>query len=362
MAETTKGTTQDDPPVEQTLTETASPPEPVPETAEVEITPQSFEETPPPPPPPRRESSGFGRFLGLVLGGALAAGGGFGLALYGTQQGWPLLTPTDKADSTVEDVQALKAGLAELRAAPAPQPDLTPFESRLTALEARAEMAAPADTTALEQKIAALEQRIASLDAGDPAAIKAEIDSQVAARMQDAKAEADAVKAEAEALRQKAEQRAAILALQTALDSGTTVPETLVRVKAAGVTLPEPLMAFVADPVTLPALRAGFDPAARAALAAVRAARQDEGTMTDRLSTFLLNQTGARSLTPREGDDADAVLSRMQARLAEGDVAGALTQAGDLPEPALAPLADWTTQAKSWLAAQDALAKLIPAE
>lgn len=361
MAEATKETTQDAPPFEENpailpeaTPEPAPEPDPMPE-REPSVEPALVR-------PVARRGSGLGRFLGLVLGGALAAAGGFGIALYGAQQGWSLLVPPAGPEPLMPQIEALKAEIAQLRATPAPQPDLSPLESRLAALEARPDAPANDGTQALQQQVAALEQKIATLDPGDPAAIKAQIDAQVAARMQEAKAESEALKAEAEALRVKAEQRAALLALQTALQSGVGVADAVAQVKAAAVTLPDPLPAFTADPITLAALQDGFEPAARAALSAARAAEQGSGTMTDRLSTFLLNQTGARSMTPREGSDPDAVLSRMRARLAEGDVAAARALIADLPEPARAPLADWSAQAESWAAARAALAQLIPAE
>lgn len=356
MAEATNETTPDAPPVDETLPGAPDPaPDPVPDqVAEPEVLL--------PPHAPARRGSGFGRFVGLAAGGVLAAACGFGLAVYGTQQGWPLLVPPTDSDMTAQQITALTAEIAQLRAAPAPQPDLSPLESRLAALETRPAVEPSVDTQALQQQIAALEQKIASLNPGDPAAITAQIEAQVAARMQEAKADTEALKAEAEAVRVKAEQRAALLALQTALDTGSGVPDALARVASAEVTLPDPLPGFTAEPVTLPALQAEFEPAARAALSAARAAEQGSGTMTDRLSTFLLNQTGARSLTPREGGDPDAVLSRMRAGLAGGDVAAALALMSDLPEPAQAPLADWSARAKTWVAARDALAKLIPAE
>lgn len=354
MAEASNETMPEAPPIDEPLTaapDTIPDPDPV-------VAPETLL----PPPTRTQRGSGFGRFVGLAAGGVLAAACGFGLAAYGTQQGWPFLVSPGDSDVTAQQVAVLTAELAELRAAPAPQPDLSPLESRLAALEARPLPPPAADTKALQQQIAALEQRIASLDPGDPAAITAQIDAQVAARMQEAKADAEALKAEAEGLRLKAERRAALLALQTALDTGAGVPEALARLASAEVTLPDPLPGFTADPVTLTALQAAFEPAARGALSAARAAEQGSGTMTDRLSTFLLNQTGARSLTPREGDDPDAVLSRMRAGLAEGDVAAALALLADLPEAAQAPLADWSAQAGNWVAARDALAKLIPAE
>ena len=58
-----------------------------------------------------------------------------------------------------------------------------------------------------------------------------------------------------------------------------------------------------------------------------------------RMASFLVSQTGARSLEPREGDDADAILSRAEAALRQGDVAGARALVAQLPEVAQTAMA-----------------------
>jgi hypothetical protein len=68
---------------------------------------------------------------------------------------------------------------------------------------------------------------------------------------------------------------------------------------------------------------------------------------------------GARSLAPKEGDDPDAVLSRVEAAVREGDLATAIETLSLLPESGQAVLADWKSQAQSRLEvtqAADALA------
>jgi hypothetical protein len=63
----------------------------------------------------------------------------------------------------------------------------------------------------------------------------------------------------------------------------------------------------------------------------------------------------ARSLEPREGDDPDAVLSRVEAAARAGDIAAALAEIEALPEVAREPLADWIDRAEAHRAAQAAL-------
>ncbi len=322
-----------------------------------------------------KTGGGFGRFVGLLTGGAIAAGLGFGLAHYGVQQGWPLLsqpraaTPAEAVSPA--DLAALRADLDRLAAAPpAAAPDLAPFEARLAALEnAPVAASGPAldlapDLAPLLARIEALETRLATLPPTDSAAISAQIQTEIRARLQEAEAETEALRQQAEALNTAASQRAALLAVQTALTSGLGLPEALAGLSAQeGLALPEALTLWTQSPVTLTGLRDRFPDAARQALSDVRSAEQQQadGAVTDRLATFLMNQTGARSTIAREGDDADAILSRMEAAIAAGDLAAARALLDSLPPPAQPALAPWAKEADTLMAAQSALATLISA-
>jgi hypothetical protein len=68
---------------------------------------------------------------------------------------------------------------------------------------------------------------------------------------------------------------------------------------------------------------------------------------------------GVRALTPREGNDPDAILSRAEAALTAGDVAQALAEIATLPAVAQDALAAWRTQAQLRLDAQAALQALL---
>lgn len=296
--------------------------------------------------------------FGVIAGGVVAAGLGFGLAVYGMQQGWPFLSPqTADLAALQAEVSRLSEALQQEQSRPAPVVDLAAFDQRIAALETRPP--SDADLVAgLQAQIAALEQRLATMNPGDSAAIAAEIDAQVQLKLKEAEAEANGLKAEAEGLRKAAEQRAALLQLKGALELGRDVDIALAAVADQGIALPE---ALTQVPPSLQDLQTAFPDAARAALLAARQA-QMEGTVTDRLTTFLKAQTGVRSLEVREGDDPDAVLSRAEALLAKGDVAAARAELTALPAPGQDALSDWAAQAEAHLAAQAALAALIPAE
>jgi hypothetical protein len=108
---------------------------------------------------------------------------------------------------------------------------------------------------------------------------------------------------------------------------------------------------------SLATLQDSFAEAARVALEA--ALRADMGdSWTDRAMSFFRTQTGARSLTPREGSDPDAILSRAEAALAKGDLATSLAELDSLPEVARAAMADWRSTADQRLLAITALREL----
>jgi hypothetical protein len=96
--------------------------------------------------------------------------------------------------------------------------------------------------------------------------------------------------------------------------------------------------------VTLANLQSRFPDAARDALGAARSlsAGPDEGG----LGSFLRRQLGARSITPREGDDPDAILSRAEDHVRNGQVATALDELAALPEDARAAMQEWLEDAQ----------------
>jgi hypothetical protein len=318
------------------------------------------------PPPVRSSGSGLGRFLALVLGGAVAAGGGFALARYGVQQGWPIVTPASSdVDALRAEIDRLDAALKSVSDRPAPMADLGPVEARLAALESRpapsdSAPSDPAALQALQQQVATLESRLAAQNPADAQALASQIDARVAERMQEVTAEAERAQVEAEAAKAAIAQRGALVALNTALDSGLDLEGSLQALGDAGIALPEPLAALATKPVSLADLQSAFPEAARAALSASRRASQGTGTMADRLKTFVMNQTNARPLAPQEGEGDEAVLSRMQAGIDAGQLAAARGMVDSLSEPARAAMASWTAEADIHLAARQALASLMP--
>lgn len=339
---------------------------------------------PPPPPAPRRSG-----LLGGLIGGVLAAGAGFGVAQF-VPQGWPLAdTAALEAQLTAQtgEIAALKAQLAELSARPVPASDAG-LEGRMAALEAKAGEPVPApDLAPLSDRIAQVESRLTGIEslpadgsAASPAAIAAQaqalaalqaevqalkagggMSAELAAlsqetekKLAEAVASAEVIKAEAAALIAGAEARTALGQVLAAMDSGAPYATLL---PALG-DVPEALTAQAASGVpTLPALREEFPAAARAALEA--ALQADMGaTWSERIGSFLKTQTGARSLTPREGGDPDAILSRAEAALQAGDLAAALAEVQALPEAGKTAIQPWVARAEARQAALAAMAEV----
>lgn len=239
--------------------------------------------------------------------------------------------PLSTAISGLQDsVASGETGLADLGSA------LTALDERLTALEK-----APVADTVSPEAIAAYERELENLRseiAQQSAAIAAEREEIEALAREAMEAEAQA---DAKAI--LAESRAALAELTARAQDGRPFTEPLAVLQENAVAVPDALVASAETGVpTVTALAESFPEPARAALRAARAADTEAG---GGIGGFLQSQLGARSVTPREGDDPDAVLSRAEAAVKAGDIATALTELEALPPEAQAELADWTEQA-----------------
>ncbi len=335
-------------------------------------------------------------FVPLVLGGVVAAGLGFALARYVVPEGWPL----PGASPLQSQITGQAADIADLRATlqALPKDDtagagLAAFETELSAVRetaASALQAAEAATTAISDaagsatagedfgpRLAAIEERLTALEsrpmsnAGvDPAALsgltadiaslRSEVEAQKSAAAT-AAAQAESARMATEAEAETTLLKAALTKVEAAMNSGAAFSEPLALLSGSGIAMPAVLSENAEAGVpTIAALAEGFAAPARAALAT--SLRGDMGsTWTERFGSFLRSQTGARSLTPREGNDPDAILSRANAAVAAGDLQTALTEIAALPEAAQTVLAPWVDQVKLRMAAQTATAELAAA-
>ena len=342
-------------------------------------TPEAIPEAIPMPPPimsadlPPANRKTFGA-VWLVLGGVIAAGIGFGTSRL-VPGGWPLADTAAATSGLQAQVQqlaadnsALKTRLNDLAEHPALDPALN---VRIVALEARpAGVDQSADLMVLKAQVQALSTAPASLAPGvDAAALKALQDQVTAlsiapsaaidAAVKAAQDQLAATMATAQASAAKLTTDAALTRIAAALESGAPYASALTDLGQQ--TLPPVLLEHATSGLpTLQSLRDAFPKAARASLEGARQA--DMGaSWTDRISAFLQTQTGARSLTPREGNDPDAILSRAEAALASGDLTATLAELAALPEAAKPALTGWTAQAQLRLDAATALTDLAKA-
>ena len=342
-------------------------PEPVPAEAAADTTPQDGP-TPEPvasrtPPsetnpvsraPEKRQSV----FFPMLLGGLIAGGIGYGIAymqfgqtasadIAGLRSQIETLQ-TDVANAPPPDLSAVTQEMADLRSS---------VDDRIAALTdqvAQASQQAPAiGERAQEQAVAQLSDQIA--------AQQAELEQQRA----DLQAQLDATRAEAEAIQQEAVDaardemaRAALARVQGAIESGAAMQEPLDDLGSALTDpVPDALTAVAEGAPTLATLRETFPDAARDALAAARSAGE-AGDSAGAFGSFLRNQLNVRSVAPREGTSADAILSRAEDALRNGRLNDALAEIATLPETARAAMSDWTTQAEARAAAVDAADRL----
>ena len=347
--------------------------------------------------------------LPLVLGGVLAAVIGFGLSHYVVPDGWPitfedervgglegsLQTANDRIDGLAGDLDALAeqigplpddvasardlaadaadraemldarlqeseeriAALPELQSAlEATQEQLRELERRpLTATDAAEEAIAAydAELAELRDTVAEQEERIGSLS-GEVDTLSEQMQSAIEA----ARTEAEEARAQADQVERDTAARAALTRIEAALERGEAYGPALDRLSEAGVDVPEALGAGAQGVTPLARLQDDFPAAARAALTAAVADLAPEQGIAARAETFLRGQLGVRSLSPREGDAPDAVLSRAEAALRGGDLPAALDTLQALPPASRSAMEDWESAAQAHVAARNAFAEL----
>lgn len=299
-----------------------------------------------------------GGFWSMLMGGVVTAGLGVAAAPYVLPPSW--FAPEESGvEAALADQEArltaLRTDLEALPAAPDLSGEIDGLSQTMTALTGQI-----AD---LEGRIAALESRPAAEGGGVPVAeieqLRASLAAQ-AAQVEELRAAADAQAAAARDSAVATLRRAALTQVRTALDTGSEFAPALSELRDTGAEVPDVLAEQAETGVpTEAALIETFPEAARAALAAARA---ESGDAVAGVGGFLKSQLGIRSLSPQEGDDPDAVLSRAEAALADGRLSEALSEIETLPEAARAPLEAWVAQAKrrqEALAAAAALAEKV---
>lgn len=346
---------------------------------------------------PERSGGGGGRaFLAVLVGGFLAGAAGYVSAYYTEfglfQQGESdsqIGAISESLDTQAERLAALEAELEQAGTNPSQaeiEQTLATVNEQVAMLSERLELmetaasGEPVDLSPVSDRLEGLEGQITSLQeqAGQQAARIEEMSQsdrldQLSQRVEELAATVQAhtqrldeqqqaiqnalQSAEAEANRIAVQ--GALTGIRAALDTGEPYAEELGALReATDVTVPEGLAAPAEEGVpTLNELRQSFPEAAREALSASIAATAGEG-MVDRFGAFIRAQTNARSLDEQAGDGPDAILSRAEARLNEGNLQAALDEISTLPEAGQEALSDWTARARERLAATQGLSEL----
>jgi len=299
----------------------------------------------------------------MLLGGIVAGAIGFAAAEYNVfgmrDQEAADTTAADTAMTDVNDrlsaLEQASADAADQPAATAPDTSATDgaieeIRTSLSDLSARVEdlasrepssptTPAPVDTSAFEEELAALKTSV-------------ETQRDEIQRLLDNALSVEEATAQAA---QAATAQSAIARIVAAVTTGQPFAEEVSELQANGIAdVPAPLTEAAENGVaTSASLQDRFPDAAREALAEARSTGDAE--TGGGVASFFKTQLGARSVTPREGNDPDAILSRAEAAVRDGRLSDALTEIEALPEPAKAPLADWIADAKARQAAQDAV-------
>ena len=150
--------------------------------------------------------------------------------------------------------------------------------------------------------------------------------------------------------------RGILAQIRAAIDAGGPFDTAIKEFdEQVGKALPNQLRSFAEEGVqTYQELRDSFAEAARSALNAARDELNESEGFTG-IGNYLRKQFQARSVTPKTGDDADAVLSRAEQALRENDLNGALNELDALPDAARDQMQPWIDQARE---RQDALEQL----
>lgn len=328
------------------------------------------EPLPPVPAPAPQQRSAASLFLPLLIGGLIAGAIGFGAArYYDSTRVVEGPTPQENAALIAEQQSTLSAAREEIDRLAAIDTEgmvneaLSPTTANIEQITERLDV--------ITERLSVLTERVETIAMrptatgiesdefdGALAEFREQLNAAIAnaqTEIGEAREEAQRISEEAFSEEQQAVVRGAVAQIDAALDSGAPYADALASIAdITGEAAPDALAAPAEDGVpTLTDLQQQFPETARAALDVAVRAEENDAPM-DRLGAFLRAQTGVRSLAPREGDDADAILSRAESAVQSGDVRRALSELEALPDPGRGAVADWESAARTRIDAIDA--------
>ena len=247
-------------------------------------------------------------------------------------------TPSPEAAAALEErFETLEAAIASAQQGGQPV-DLAPLNQRLDALDAavaEAKQAASGATAPLEERIASLEAKVGEL--GGKVAEQAEQPSAALA--------------------------IAASALKATIDRGDPFMTELETYASIAPQSPEidALRGMAADGVpSRTAIDDAFPAVANAMIAAAKAEDPNAGFL-DRLMSSAQSLVQVRPVGTVEGEDAPAIVARMEVALKKGDYAGAVAEYDKLPEPAKTAGADFIAKVKARDAADGLIGTILSA-
>lgn len=155
--------------------------------------------------------------------------------------------------------------------------------------------------------------------------------------------------------------RSAVAALSSRLANGVPFADALTELEKLTETKAPAALSDAAKTgvPTAADLRRTFGRQAQAAISAdIRDGAKDDG-LFGKAAARLESVVAGRPKGETEGDDAAAIISRVEARLRDGALAQALAEANDLPDAAKAVLSDWMGKLVSRIAADAAASSYI---
>ncbi|MCY3878308.1 MAG: hypothetical protein OXF74_03900 [Rhodobacteraceae bacterium] len=209
------------------------------------------------------------------------------------------------------------------------------LEQRLAELNRFAEEIAAAGESAAASALAAVEARVASLESAAPDRLLERLTA-VEQSLDDLPTAGAVPVAQLRSL--------SLVAIRAAVAAGEDYSDLLTNSGIPPAEIPEIVLMHAETGVaTVAYLKAQFSGYARDVIAQ---ADGSPGGITD----ALLGLVQIRPLSPQEGSDPPAILSRAEAALGEGDVAAALGHLAELPDEALQLMQDWINEAEARLA------------
>ena len=333
-AETASSKDTSSKPVEETKPEISKS---TPPTPQVKSTPQ---------PEPQKQRSVF---WPLVFGGLIAGGIGFAASEM------DLLGRASDTDGITQALNAQAERIGSLEAVE--MPNLDGLKAGIAAIDET--------VSGIEARLSELENRpVPTGDGSGPspeyaqglAALKSSVEEQKAEISRLLENALSVEEATANAARDATVQ-SALMTITAALGSGAGFAPAVEELNSSGMAdVPAALAENAEGVATLLSLQSSFPDTARAALAAARSTGEGDGG--GGVGAFLKRQLGARSVAPREGSDPDAVLSRTEAAVRQGNIADALTEIETLPAAAQDVMADWLASARARAATEAAVQDL----